>query len=218
MFNQLVYHERDIYLCFRVVAIGLIEVDELFLDFSEKHGRESPEVHGNHIVLVEGDAGVHVLDCGTFPSDFGTLRDAGQEIVLVHGAYSTGYRTVFRQGSCQAVTGKAETSLVRVVCHEIMHFHESVPTVEVVSIDGDEWLVDTIFCRPDGVSRPPRFFPLDGRHIAGQTIHFLETVHRFHQALRVFSHGFLEFSLETAADDEHDFVESGVHGIVDGIV
>ena len=72
-----------------------------------------------------------------------------------------------------------------------------------------------VFCGPDGVSRSPRFFPLDRGQVTGQLIHFLKTVHGFNQAFCIFSHGLFKFVLETPADDENNLVKPRVYGVID---
>ena len=89
-----------------------------------------------------------------------------------------------------------------------MRLDEGVASVEVVGVDGGERFMDFVFGAPYGVCGAPGLFPFDGGHAAGEAVHALVAVFRFHQSFGVFADEVLELFGEAFPDDEYDFVES----------
>ena len=99
-----------------------------------------------------------------------------------------------------------------------MRLDKSVAAVKVVCIQGGEGLMDFVLCTPDGVRRAPRLFPVDGGQVAGQFVHALEAIPRLYQALGIFAYEFHKFLGKTLANDKDDFVEAGMHGVINRVM
>ncbi len=99
-----------------------------------------------------------------------------------------------------------------------MSFHKSVASVEIVSIQRGKRFVDGIFGTPNRVGGTPGFFPFNRGHTSRQFIHILKTIYGFYQAFSIFTYKILKFFCETFPDDENNFIETGMNGIVNGIM
>ena len=104
-------------------------------------------------------------------------------------------------------------------CQELAHHLEGIASVEVVAVDNGKRFLDGLLAHQHGMVRTPRFRAALGTGKAfGQVVERLE-----HQLAGdvafVFGKNLLaEIFFKILADDEDKFAESGLDGVIDGVV
>ena len=102
---------------------------------------------------------------------------------------------------------------------ELAHYLEGVATVEVVAVDDGKRFLDGILAHHDGVVCSPGFRTAFGAGEAfGQGVERLE--YKFAGDVSfILGEDFLaEVLFEVFADNEDEFAESGLDGVVDGVI
>ena len=139
----------------------------------------------------------------------------------VGGAYAAAYGAAFAQrvAYAEAHHGILARAALRELAEELAHYLERVAAVEVVAVDDGKGFLNDVLAHHHGMVRAPRLFAAFGHSEAlGQFVQRLE--HHFHrQVVLILADNLLaEIVLKILADDKHQFAETGLDGIVDGIV
>ena len=152
----------------------------------------------------------------------GVLRDLEEVVVLVLLADAAGDVSVLGDGVAQEVADHGEliaAVAVRVALEVLVYLPEALGAVVVVGVDDGEGAVDYVAGGEDGVAGAPGLDAAVGDRIAGrQVVELLVGVLDVYELGEPVAYGLVEGLLYLVLDDEHDGVEAGALGVVDGVV
>ena len=187
-------------------------------------GSEAPEVHGNRSVVGDGYPFfvlIEILHLAVDALDFGAFHNAGQQFLLVHGANAAAYGSAVgkRVAYAEAYHGIFSGAAFGELAEELAHHLEGVAVVEVIAVDDSEGFLDGVLAHHHRVVGSPGLGAAFGASEAfGQCVERLEYEFTGDVVFIFGEHDAAEVLFEILADNKHEFAESGVDGIVDGVV
>ena len=153
--------------------------------------------------------------------NLGAFHHGGEEVVGVHFTHTAAHGATLREGIAHTEThhGVATGAAFGKLGEELAHHAEGVAVIEVVAVEHGKRLFDDTGAHHHSVVGAPRLLAV-GR--AGEA--FGERIERLeHEFARDFvlifgEHDVAEVFFEILTDDENELAETGMDGIVDGIV